>query len=67
VISCRRFVRIVMVTMEDSEMSSGTYSSGVDGKLGFVIAMLWGMEETCHLLVAVGSSQLDLVRPIVGV
>jgi hypothetical protein len=56
-----------MVTMEDSEMSSGTYSSGVDGKLGFVIAMLWGMEETCHLLVAVGSSQLDLVRPIVGV
>ena len=29
-----------MMTMKDSEMSSGTYSSGVDGKLGFVIAML---------------------------
>ena len=56
-----------MMTMKDSEMSSGTYSSGVDGKLGFVIAMLWGTEEACHLFVAVGSSQVDLVRPILGV
>lgn len=66
-ISGRRFVRIVMMTMDDSEVSLGTYSTRMEGKLGFAAAMLWGMEATCHLLVAVDSSQLDLVRLILGV